>query len=178
MPPRKRATPDPSTNGSHGAPAPPAYAEFSDNPRCDKCLSTDVGAEYHAAATTPGQPDRGNNVSGPVPGAPEWLRRICRGCGYSWPEMCADFSDTYWDEFAQAVRDAVNNGGLMPTFGLPTDAITSYLDASGEVVARWYRYNPAELEGLSGWPNVATVEVSIGESVVIVANPRQPAATP
>lgn len=175
MPPRKR-TPDPATNGTHAAaPAPPAYAEFSDDPRCDKCRSTDIGAEYHPAATTPSQ-QPGSNVTGPVPGAPEWLRRICRGCGFSWAEMCADFSETYWDEFAQAVRDAVNSGGLMPAFGLPENAITSYLDASGEVVARWYRYNPAELEGLGSWPNVATVEVSVGESVVIVANPRQPAA--
>jgi hypothetical protein len=180
MPPRKRAA-DPATNGTHPAgPDRPVHAEYSDEPTCPKCLSQEISAEYHAPGTRPGPAD---TTVGPAPGMPEWLRRICE-CGFSWPEMCAD----YYDPWAQLIRDAVGATGAMPDFGLPPSARTSYLDASGTVVARWAHYNTAELEGVSRWENVTSVEVVIyqpgdaanPETVITVPSPwtapAQPAA--
>jgi len=166
MPPRKRAG-NPESNGS-GGPTRPLYPPFNVDTICPKCLSDRIGAAFHAANTKPGG---GSDIVGGAAGYPEWLRRFCRECDYSWPEMCADAPD----EYAHLIREAVRSSGLLPEFGLPEYASTSYLDATGAVLAEWPAYRSAELDGVSRWPSVAAVRVAIwvegAEREVIVPSP-------
>jgi hypothetical protein len=162
MPPRKRAA-NPETNGSH--PARPVYPPFNPEAYCTKCNGTDIASSYHAANTRPGPGDEVHSSAG----YPEWLRRYCTGCDYSWPEMCADAQD----EYARQIREAVRAAGVLPQFGLPTNATTLYLTADGTELAKWHDYEPARLDGVGRWPEIAEVVVIVWSSAEGGAEPHE-----
>lgn len=58
--------------------------------RCPKCRST-ISSEHQQAGTVFIRSLSGGRFMwGFERGADEWLLRECDGCGYSWPEACAD----------------------------------------------------------------------------------------
>jgi hypothetical protein len=163
MPPRKAAA-KPETNGTH--PARPVYPPYNPEAYCLKCNGVEIASSYHSSSTRPGA---GDEVIGGAMGYPEWLRRHCTGCGFSWPEMCADAHDQY----AQLIREAVRAAGVLPQFGLPANATTLYLTSDGTELAKWHDYEPARLDGVGRWPEIAEVVVIVWVGTGETNEPRE-----